>query len=324
MPIRQTQSYLRSLFDKHGISPQHRLGQNFLIDLNIHELIVATAEVGANDVILEVGSGTGALTSLMAERGAVVVAVDVDPAMVMLTTEAVAGLSRVRVVHRDALAGKHRLDSVVVESVREEMAARSDTHLKLVANLPYQVATPLIANLLVHAELCPELMVVTIQKELAERFCAKPSTPAYGAVSVLIQSIAEVSIVRLLPPTVFWPRPQVESAVVMIRPNDVKRAAVGDVTWFHEVVRRLFLHRRKCIRHVLASGWFSESSKAEVDHWLEQYGISGERRAEALGIAEFLELTKALRERGSGAASEPENDRAELETKTKREFEEQN
>ena len=172
-PIRQTQSYLRNLFAKHGISPQRRLGQNFLIDLNIHDLIVDAAEVGSNDVILEVGSGTGALTSLMAARGAAVVAVDVDPAMAKLTAEAVAGLPNVRVLHRDALANKNRLDPEVLDNVRAALAAGSGKQLKLVANLPYHVATPLIVNLLVHPELCPALMVVTIQKELAERICAR-------------------------------------------------------------------------------------------------------------------------------------------------------
>src|SRR5271156_4267504 len=117
-PIRQTQSYLRNLFAKHGISPQRRLGQNFLIDLNIHDLIVDAAGVSSNDVILEVGSGTGALTSLMAARGAAVVAVDIHPAMAKLTAQAVAGLPNVRVIDRDALASKNRLDPAVLDNVR--------------------------------------------------------------------------------------------------------------------------------------------------------------------------------------------------------------
>ena len=115
-PIRQTQSYLRSLFSQRGISPQRRLGQNFLIDLNIHDLIVNAAEVGSNDVILEVGSGTGALTSLMAGRGAAVVAVDVDPAMAKLTAEAVAGLPNVRVLHLDALENKNTLNPGMLDT----------------------------------------------------------------------------------------------------------------------------------------------------------------------------------------------------------------
>jgi 16S rRNA (adenine1518-N6/adenine1519-N6)-dimethyltransferase len=316
-PIRQTQSYLRNLFTQHGISPRRRLGQNFLIDLNIHELIVDAAEVSSNDVILEVGSGTGALTSLMAARGASVVAVDVDPAMAQLTAQAVTGLPNVRVIDRDALASKNRLDPAVLDSVRAALAGGKGKQLKLVANLPYSVATPLILNLLVHPELCPSFMVVTIQKELADRICAPAATSAYGAVSVVIQALADVSIVRALPPTVFWPRPQVDSAVVAIRPDAGKRNAVGDVAWFHTTVRRVFFHRRKYIRHVLAAAWRNEWSKAEVDHWLLAHGLSGKRRAESLNVDEFLTLAKALHERWghapAGALADPQQHDALIE-----------
>jgi 16S rRNA (adenine1518-N6/adenine1519-N6)-dimethyltransferase len=297
MPIRQTQSYLRNLFTQHGISPQRRLGQNFLIDLNIHDLIVDAAGVSSNDVILEVGSGTGALTSLMAARGADVVAVDIHPAMAKLTAQAVAGLPNVRVIDRDALASKSRLDPAVLDHVRAALGSAKGKQLKLVANLPYHVATPLIVNLLIHPELCPDLMVVTIQKELADRMSAQPATSAYGALSVVVQGLADVSIVRSLPPTVFWPRPQVDSAVVAIRPDAAKRAAVGDVAWFHEIVRRLFSHRRKYIRHVLAGTSRDQWNKAEVDAWLESQRLSGQLRAESLNVDQFLALAKALRER---------------------------
>jgi 16S rRNA (adenine1518-N6/adenine1519-N6)-dimethyltransferase len=287
VPIRQTQSYLRSLFAQRGISPQRRLGQNFLIDLNIHDLIVNAADVGSNDVILEVGSGTGALSTLMAGRGAAVVAVDVDPAMAKL-----------------------------LDNVRAGLAAGSAKRLKVVANLPYHVATPVIVNLLVHPELCPTLMVVTIQRELAERMCAAAATSAYGAVSVVVQALADVSIVRTLPPSVFWPRPKVDSAVVALRPDPAKRAIVADVAWFHDIVRRVFLHRRKYIRHVLAGMWSDRWTKAEVDVWLEEQGLSGQLRAEALDVDEFLTLAEALRERwadtpGDGPAGASEGEEEE-------------
>jgi 16S rRNA (adenine1518-N6/adenine1519-N6)-dimethyltransferase len=310
-PIRQTQSYLRTLFAAHGISPRRRLGQNFLIDLNIHDLIVETAEVSPDDVVLEVGPGTGALTSLMAARGAVVIAVDVDPAMVKLTTLAVAGLPNVRVLHRDALANKNRLDAEMLDTVRAELTVGAGKQLKLVANLPYHIATPLIVNLLVHPELCPSLMVVTIQKELAERICAPAATSTYGSVSVVIQALADVSMVRTLPPAVFWPRPQVDSAVVAIRPNVDKRSAVGDVAWFHEMVRRLFFQRRKYIRHVLAATWRDRWSKPEVDSWLEAQGLSANLRAESLTVDQFLILTRALHQRWGHAPGEAPADHEE-------------
>ena len=297
MAIRQTQSYLRSLFAQRGIAPQRRLGQNFLVDLNLHEVIVKAAEVGPGDVILEVGPGTGALTALMAARGATVVAVDVDPAMAKLTSEAVAGLSNVRVLHRDALAGKHELSAEVLDAVRSGLAAGPDRRFKLVANLPYNIATPLMTNLLVHPELCPTLMVVTIQRELADRLTARPATAAYGAVSVVVQALAEVAIIRGLPPSVFWPRPKVDSAIVAIRPDEARRARVGDVAWFHQIVRQVFLHRRKFLRHVLAGLWRDEWTKADVDAWLESQGLSGQLRAEALDVEEFIGLAHALRAR---------------------------
>jgi 16S rRNA (adenine1518-N6/adenine1519-N6)-dimethyltransferase len=296
-PIRQTQSYLRTLFSQRGISPQRRLGQNFLIDLNIHDLIVNAADVGSNDVILEIGSGTGALTMLMASRGATVVTVDVDASMAKLTSELVAGMPNVRVLNLDALKNKNTINPGVLDHVRAALAAGAGKPFKIVANLPYHVATPVITNFLVHPELCPALMVVTIQRELADRLCAEAATAAYGSLSILVQALADMSIARTLPPTVFWPQPKVDSAVVVIEPNAVKRAAVGDVPWFHEFVRGVFLHRRKYLRHVLAGIWPDRWTKMEADAWLDSHGIRGQIRAEALDIEEFLAMAHALRER---------------------------
>jgi 16S rRNA (adenine1518-N6/adenine1519-N6)-dimethyltransferase len=296
-PIRQTQSYLRGLFAENGISPQRRLGQNFLIDLNIHALIAKTAELGAGDVILEVGPGAGALTSLVAGEVAAVVAVEVDPAMARLTARVTAELGNVRVLNADALAGKNTINPAVLDQVRGAIGEGTVRQFKIVANLPYHVATPLISNLLVHAELCPKLMVVTIQREMADRLCAAPSTPAYGAVSVVVQALADVSIVRTLPPSVFWPRPKVESAVVSIRPSLERRAAIGDIAGFQAVVRTIFQHRRKFLRHVLAGMWPEIWTKADVDRWLESRGQSGQIRAEALGVDDFVLLARGLRER---------------------------
>jgi 16S rRNA (adenine1518-N6/adenine1519-N6)-dimethyltransferase len=299
-PRRQTQSYLRSLFARRGIAPQHRFGQNFLIDLNIHNLIVNTAEVGPDDVILEVGPGAGAMTVQMAGRGAVVVAVDIDPAMVRLTSEAVEGMPNVRVLHADALAGKNTMNPEVLDHVRAGLAVSPAKRFKLVANLPYHVATPIVSNLLVHPDLCPSRMVVTIQLELAERMRAAPKTEAYSALSVLVQALADVTLVRTLSPTVFWPRPKVESAVVSITPEPSRRAEVGDLPWFHHIVRQIFLHRRKNLRRVLYSLWRDRWTKPEIDTLLESLGLTGLLRAEAMNVEEFRSLSDALRERFRG------------------------
>jgi 16S rRNA (adenine1518-N6/adenine1519-N6)-dimethyltransferase len=314
-PKRQTQSYLRELFGRRGISPRHRYGQNFLIDLNIHELIVNAAEVGPGDVVLEVGPGAGALTSLMAARGAAVVAVDIDPAMASLTAEATAGLPNVRVLNADALAGKNVLNPELLDNVRSGLAAAPGRVFKLVANLPYNVATPILSNLLVHPDpaLRPARMVVTIQKELADRLLALPATEAYGSLSLLCQALADVTLVRTLPPSVFWPRPKVDSAVIMLVPDAAKRAAVGDVAWFHMLVRQVFLHRRKNLRGVLFSlfrdrdGW----TKPEADALLDSLGLDGSIRAEAMDVEEFIRLAQSLGERFKDVRTEEAEDVAE-------------
>lgn len=295
---RQTQSYLRSLFAQRGITPRHRLGQNFLIDLNIHELIVESAGVAEGDLILEVGPGAGALTALMASRGAAVIAVEMDPAMARLTGEATSRFAHVHVLNVDALATKNALNPVVLDAIQKSLAITPRPVLKLVANLPYSVATPIIANLLVDPLLCPALLVATIQRELADRMIAAPGSSAYGALSVIVQALAECSVVRILPPSVFWPRPKVESAVVLIQPDILRRAGY-DVAWFQSIVRKLFLHRRKSLRTVLADMWGGRWSKAEVDAWLASFGLIGQARAEALSVDQLRCLADALKQRWS-------------------------
>jgi 16S rRNA (adenine1518-N6/adenine1519-N6)-dimethyltransferase len=297
---RQTQSYLRSLFNQRRVAPRHRFGQNFLIDLNIHDLIVKSADLGPDDVVLEVGPGAGALTSLMAVTAAAVVAVDVDPAMVAFTREATAEFPNVRVIEADALAGKNTLNPVVLDHVRAGLAVSPTRRLKLVANLPYNVATPIIVNLLVHPELRPVKLVVTIQLELAERMRAAPKTSDYSALSVLVQALASVELVRTLPPSVFWPRPKVESAVVAITPDPIKCSAIEDLPWFHSVVRRVFQHRRKNLRVALHSAWSTALPKADADALLASLGLNGQIRAEALDVEEFRALARALAERVGG------------------------
>ena len=305
---RQTQSYLRSLFAQRGVAPQHRFGQNFLIDLNLHDLIVKSGEVGPDDVVLEIGPGAGAMTALMARTGAVVVAVDIDPAMVALTREATEGMANVRVLQADALSGKHTMSAEVLDNVRSGLAVSPSRRFKLVANLPFNVATPIVTNLLIHPDLCPVKMVVTIQLELAERMRAGPNSPHYGSLSVIVQALAGLDLVRVLHPPVFWPRPKVDSAVVAITPDPAKRAKVTDLPWFHWVVRQVFLHRRKNLRGVLFSLWRGQWTKPEVDDLLESIGLTGMIRAEAMNVEEFQSLVDALRPRFAHARARTGDD----------------
>jgi 16S rRNA (adenine1518-N6/adenine1519-N6)-dimethyltransferase len=296
---RQTLSYLRNLFAERGIRPKNKLGQNFLIDLNLLEVLLQAAEVGPDDLVLEVGSGTGSLTARLAELAGHVVTVEIDPAFASLVLELTADRrDRVTLLHTDVLAGKNELRPDVLDAVRDEAAKAGTTRLKVVANLPYAVATPVVSNLLL-TDAAVERMVVTVQWEIAERLLAAPGTKDYGALAVLVQSLADVELVRKLPPAVFWPRPQVESAIVKVTPDAAKRARVGDVKRFRAFLRDLYAHRRKNLRGALFGMVGRTWDKAEVDRRLAALDIDGCVRAETLDRERHLQLCGAfVREEG--------------------------
>src|SRR5262249_35097968 len=191
------------------------------------------------------------------------------------------------------------LDALAEVKRRTGCAPETDRpcRLKLVANLPYVVATPAIANFLL-LDLAVERMVVTVQWEIAERLMARPGTKEYGALTVLVQSLADVSLVRRLAPSVFWPRPQVASAIIQIRPDSAKLArvvdAVGDTLRFRTFLRDLYTHRRKNLRGALASLLGRQGSKDEIDRTLDDLGIDSAARAEALALEEHLRLCVAF------------------------------
>jgi 16S rRNA (adenine1518-N6/adenine1519-N6)-dimethyltransferase len=286
---RQTLSYLRNLFAERGIRPKNKLGQNFLIDLNLLDLVLRSAELTAEDLALEVGSGTGGLTVRLVEQAGAVVSVEVDPSFAALTDEEVQQRDRIALLRADVLKNKNELNPDVLRAI-EELGRRCGTRrVKLVANLPYAVAVPVITNLLL-SEVAVERMVVTVQWEIAERLMAVPGTKDYGALAVLVQSLADVELVRRLPPKVFWPRPLVDSAIVCIRPNAARRAHVGNPQRFRAFLRDLYVHRRKNLRGALVSRPGHDLSKSEVDTRLAELNIDGTIRAEALDLEQHLRL----------------------------------
>ena len=287
---RQTLSYLRNLFEQRGIKPKNKLGQNFLIDLNLLDVLLRAAELGPEDLVLEVGSGTASLTVRLAGQAGAVVSVELDPHFAQMVKEVVEGRDNVRLIHADILKNKNELNPGVLETLRETQARAGTTRLKLVANLPYAVATPVISNLLL-SDVAVERMVVTVQWEIAERLTAAPNTKEYSALAVLVQSVADVRLIRRLPPAVFWPRPQVDSAIVLIRPNAAKRAHVGDVVRFRSFLRDLYAHRRKNLRGALVALANADFTKEEVDRKLAELGIEGTLRAETLDLEQHLRLS---------------------------------
>lgn len=295
MAERQTATYLNERFAAAGLRPLTRFGQNFLIDLNLLDLIVRAAEIGSQDVVLEVGTGMGSLTTRIAEQAAAVVTVEIDDNLAELSREELARYTNIQQLHVDVLKNKHTLAPEVLQSVGQVLATTgAEARFMLVANLPYNIATPLVSNLLV-GPLPPDRMVVTIQKELADRITASPGSKDYGALSVWVQSQCAAQIVRVMPPQVFWPRPKVESAILRIDLQPERRAAIDDLKFFHETVRALFFHRRKFLRSVACSAFKGRLSKTIVDVILAQAGYTGDERAEQLTIDQFLELTRNFR-----------------------------
>lgn len=290
---RQTKTFLLERFREMGIRPATRHGQNFLIDLNLVQIIVDAAELTNDDVVLEIGTGTGSLTALMAERAAAVVTVEIDAHLFELASEQLIDLPNVTMLQLDALRNKNHFDDRVMSAVGEHLSASPGRRLKLVANLPYNIATPVISNLL-SAPHVPHSMTVTIQKELADRIAAVPSTKDYSALSVWIQSQCSTEVVRELPPSVFWPAPKVTSAVLRIVVEPERRARIRDLAFFHQITKALFLHRRKFLRANIVAALKEHLDKPQVDTLLDEMGFAPDTRTEQLDVETLIKLGERI------------------------------
>ena len=293
---RQTKTFLMERFREVGIQPATRHGQNFLIDLNLQQLIVDSADLSSRDVVLEVGTGTGALTALMAQQAGAVVTVEIDGHLFELASELLLEFENVTMLKHDALKNKNQFDQRVMDAVGNELAKHTDRRLKLVANLPYNIATPVLSNLL-NCEHLPYSMVATIQKELADRIVAQPWSKDYGALSAWMQCQAETEIVRIMPPSVFWPPPKVESAIVRIVIDHQRRAKIPDLQYFHQFVKAIFIHRRKFLRANIIAAMKKHLSKEEVDEVLGEMQFQPDTRTEQLDVSTLLRLTELIRAR---------------------------
>lgn len=296
---RQTQSYLRELFQSHRLHPKAKLGQNFLIDLNLIDFLLREAELTRADLAIEIGSGTGSLTAKLADLAGSVLSVEIDPAFHELARESIYGHDNVNLMHTDVLKNKNMLHPEVLASLEEMKAKYKPERVKLIANLPYAVATPVISNFLI-AGVALERMVVTVQWEIAEKLIARPSTKDYGALAVMVQSLADTEILRKLSPAVFWPKPAVDSGIVKITPNAEKRTRVPDVQRLRNFLRDLYSHRRKNLRGGIISMTGQQHQKAIVDAKLAELGYTGTERAETLSIEQHVMLCEAFK------PSEPE------------------
>ena len=296
MSNRQTVSYLMKRFREIGLDPDARHGQNFLIDINLVELLVRTADLGPDDVVLEVGTGTGSLTALMAAEAGAVITVEIDEHLHQMAREELAGFDNITMLHQDVLRNKNHFDARVIETIQQKLAESPNRRFKLAANLPYNIATPVISNLL-RCEVVPDSMTVTIQKELGDRIAAKPGKKDYSALSIWIQSLCDAELVRVMPPSVFWPRPKVHSAILHIVHRPERRERIPDIEFFHTFVRSMFFHRRKFLRSVMISAFKGRLEKPDIDEVMARLSLGPDTRAEQLDVPTMLVLCELLREK---------------------------
>lgn len=267
----QTLAEIKAMLEERGLRPRHALGQNFLIDKNLLGKLLDAADLAPGELVLEVGPGTGTLTESLLKRGCRVVACELDDSLAGLLQERMPALGfgeRFRLVQGDCLDKGKVLN-------RTAAGAIGDEPFKLVANLPYGAATPLMLNLLIDHPRC-SLMAVTIQKEVAQRLGAAHGGKEYGLLSVVVQALGTVEVVASLPPECFWPRPEVTSAMVVVRrrPDPLTRDGAG----LAALCQKVFSKRRKQLGAILGR-----------DHPLPP-GVEGTQRPEELTPAQFVQL----------------------------------
>ncbi|MCG6155482.1 16S rRNA (adenine(1518)-N(6)/adenine(1519)-N(6))-dimethyltransferase RsmA [Rubinisphaera margarita] len=291
--LRQTKTHLQDLLSQFGINPRTDLGQNYLIDLNIIDFIVREARIGPKDVILEVGTGTGGMTAFMAEYAAHVISVELDRNMHALASAQLGDRPNLTLMRQDALHNKNRFAPEVLAEIEKQLAVDPSRRLKLVANLPYNIATPVVSNL-VATDIPWERMIVTIQLELGLRMQARPGKSTYGALSVWLQSQCYVKLLNKLPPSVFWPRPKVNSAVMKLVPNPKGRAQIANRPFLQDFVRRLFHQRRKMLRSVLVGMYRKQIDKQVIDDIMTEMELGEKTRAEELQPQTLVELSNRV------------------------------
>ncbi|NLY92221.1 MAG: 16S rRNA (adenine(1518)-N(6)/adenine(1519)-N(6))-dimethyltransferase RsmA [Firmicutes bacterium] len=268
---------VQQLMAKHKVTAKKSLGQNFLTDANILRKIVTAAELCPDDQVLEIGPGVGALTVALAEAAGAVVAVETDRSLAPLLAEVLAEFDNVRLVFGDIL----KLNPAT-------LFPPEGTVPKVVANLPYYITTPIIFHLL-ESTVQWQLLVFLVQKEVADRMVSPPGNKEYGALSVMIQSFCHVELVGVVPPTVFLPRPKVDSAIVRLVPKPKAISPEID-RCFSLLVRTVFSTRRKNLYNSLRGIFSQLGGEKKVMTALEELGLDPRRRGETLSPAEFYAL----------------------------------
>ena len=283
-------SVTRAILERHGFTFKKSFGQNFLTDTNILQKIVDTAEIDENVNVIEIGPGIGALTEFLAENAAEVMAFEIDERLVPILADTLRDFDNVRVVNEDIL--KSDLQARIKEF------ANPNLPIKVVANLPYYITTPILMHLIESGIPFSEF-VVMMQREVADRISAQPNSKSYGSLSIAVQYYMTAKVAFIVPRTVFVPAPNVDSAILKMVRRDQPAVGVKDEAFFFKVSKASFTHRRKTLWNNLTS-YFGKSNevKTKLESALDNAELSPSVRGEALGLQEFARLADSLYDEG--------------------------
>ena len=274
-------SYVKEVLSQHGFKFSKSLGQNFLIDGNIVRKIVSESNITKDDYVLEIGPGMGTLTEELGLHAKKVVAIELDDSLLPILDQTLAPYDNIEIVHGDIL--KIDLPKLIEEKL-------NGGPVKVVANLPYYVTTPIIAKL-IEEGLNLESITVMVQKEVADRMASKPGSKVYGSLSVFVNFYSDPKIIVKVPKTVFMPQPKIDSSVIKLTLK--KELPDIDREKFFKVVKAAFSKRRKTIINCLSSYGF-DIDKETIRQALESLNINPEERAENLSVEEFMNISKIL------------------------------
>lgn len=273
-----------AVLQKYNFTFQKKYGQNFLIDSHVLEKIMDAAEIGKDDCVVEIGPGIGTMTQYLAERAGEVVAVEIDKNLIPILTETLADYKNVSIINEDIL--KVDLNRIVEEK-------NGGRPVKIVANLPYYITTPIIMGLFEN-HVPVKSITVMVQKEVADRMQVGPGTKDYGALSLAVQYYAKPEIVAIVPPNCFIPRPNVASAVIRLTCHEKKPVEVKDEKGMFALIRASFNQRRKTLANSLSNAQNLSLTREQVMEALESMQLSPTIRGEALTLEQFAALADIL------------------------------
>ncbi|MGD2094560.1 MAG: 16S rRNA (adenine(1518)-N(6)/adenine(1519)-N(6))-dimethyltransferase RsmA [Phycisphaerales bacterium] len=284
----QTKHQIQQLLASAGVRPNKKLGQHFLIDLNLMRLLLDSANINNNDTVLEIGCGTGSLTEVLVEKAGLVIAVELDRVLAEIAKSRLANTPNLKLINADVLKSKHTFNPTVtnaLETARKKYSGR----VLLVANLPYNVASPVIINLVTGPSIV-DATYVTVQKEVADRMKAPPGSSNYGALSIFLAATGDVKTIRVLKPTVFWPAPKVDSEMVSFVRNQVKSERIENMKLFIETVNLFMGHRRKMLK---TSSKLANKMLIKIENWskiFKKCSIDPQKRPGQLCAEDFIAI----------------------------------